>query len=44
MALGGSLSNLSAPEVKVAFGVLVVLGVFGLVVVKRRMTAEAASA
>ena len=41
VALGGSLSNLSAPEVKVAVGVLVVLGVVGLVVARRRMADEA---
>lgn len=44
VALGGSINNLKSVEVKVAVAVLVVLGIFGLVVVKRRMTAEAASA
>jgi uncharacterized membrane protein YdjX (TVP38/TMEM64 family) len=44
VALGGSLSNLSAPEVKVAVGVLVVLGVVGLVVARRRMADEAGAA
>lgn len=44
VALGGSLSNLSAPEVKVAVGVLVVLGVVGLVVARRRMAGEAGAA
>ena len=44
VALGGSLSNLSAPEVKVAVGVLVVLGVVGIVVARRRMTGEAGAA
>jgi uncharacterized membrane protein YdjX (TVP38/TMEM64 family) len=44
VALGGSLSNLSAPEVKVALGVLVVLGVVGLVVARRRMADEAGAA
>ena len=44
VALGGSINNLSAIEVKIAVAVLVVLGIFGLVVVRRRMTAEAASA
>ncbi len=44
VALGGSLSNLSAPEVKVAIGVLVVLGVVGLVVARRRMADEAGAA
>jgi uncharacterized membrane protein YdjX (TVP38/TMEM64 family) len=44
VALGGSLSNLSAPEVKVAVGVLVVLGVIGLVVARRRMAGEAGAA
>ena len=37
VALGGSINNLSAIEVKIAVAVLVVLGVFGLVVVRRRM-------
>ncbi len=44
VALGGSISNLSAPEVKVAVGVLVVLGIIGLVVVRRRMSHEAGAA
>ena len=44
VALGGSLSNLSAPEVKVAVGVLVVLAVVGLVVARRRMADEAGAA
>ncbi|MBN1528251.1 MAG: TVP38/TMEM64 family protein [Thermoleophilaceae bacterium] len=44
VALGGSISNLHATEVKVAVGLLVVLGVVGLVVVKRQMNAAAASA
>jgi len=44
VALGGSISNLNAVEVKVAIGLLVVLGVIGLVVVKRQMNAEAAAA
>jgi uncharacterized membrane protein YdjX (TVP38/TMEM64 family) len=44
VALGGSLSNLSAPEVKVAVGLLVVLGVVGLVVARRRMADEAGAA
>ena len=44
VALGGSISNLSAPEVKVAVGVLVCLGIIGLVVVRRRMSHEAGAA
>jgi uncharacterized membrane protein YdjX (TVP38/TMEM64 family) len=44
VALGGNISNLHAAEVKVAIGLLVVLGVIGLVVVKRQMNAAAASA
>ena len=44
VALGGSISNLNAVEVKVAVGLLVVLGVIGLVVVRRQMAAAAASA
>jgi uncharacterized membrane protein YdjX (TVP38/TMEM64 family) len=44
VALGGSISNLNAVEVKVAIGLLVVLGVIGLIVVKRQMNAAAASA
>ena len=35
VALGGSVSNLSAPEVKVALALLVVLGGSGLVVARR---------
>ncbi len=44
VALGGSITNLSSVEVKVAVAVLVVLGIVGLLVVKRQMAAEAASA
>jgi uncharacterized membrane protein YdjX (TVP38/TMEM64 family) len=44
VALGGSISNLGAIEVKIAVGLLVVLGIIGLVVVKRQMNAAAASA
>jgi uncharacterized membrane protein YdjX (TVP38/TMEM64 family) len=44
VALGGSISNLGAIEVKIAIALLVVLGIFGLVVVKRQMKSAAASA
>jgi uncharacterized membrane protein YdjX (TVP38/TMEM64 family) len=44
VALGGNISNLSAPEVKVAVALLVVLGVIGVVVVRRRMGTEAGPA
>jgi uncharacterized membrane protein YdjX (TVP38/TMEM64 family) len=44
VALGGSISNLSSVEVKVAVGLLVVLGVIGLVVVRRQMAREAGAA
>jgi uncharacterized membrane protein YdjX (TVP38/TMEM64 family) len=44
VALGGSISNLSAVEVKIAVGLLVVLGIIGLVVVRRQMTREAGAA
>jgi uncharacterized membrane protein YdjX (TVP38/TMEM64 family) len=44
VALGGSISNLSAVEVKIAVGLLVVLGVIGLVVVRRQMAREAGAA
>jgi uncharacterized membrane protein YdjX (TVP38/TMEM64 family) len=44
VALGGSIRNLHAVEVKVAVALLVVLGIIGLVVVKRQMAAAAASA
>ncbi|HEU0025195.1 MAG TPA: VTT domain-containing protein [Thermoleophilaceae bacterium] len=43
VALGGSISNLRATEVKVAIGLLVVLGIIGIVVVRRRIS-ESASA
>jgi uncharacterized membrane protein YdjX (TVP38/TMEM64 family) len=44
VALGGSIRNLHAVEVKVAVALLVILGIVGLVVVKRQMAAAAASA
>ena len=44
VALGGSITNLHAVEVKVAVALLVILGVVGLVVVKRQMAAAAAAA
>jgi uncharacterized membrane protein YdjX (TVP38/TMEM64 family) len=44
VALGGSITNLHAVEVKVAVALLVILGIVGLVVVKRQMAAAAASA
>jgi uncharacterized membrane protein YdjX (TVP38/TMEM64 family) len=37
VALGGSISNLAAMEVKVAIGLLVVLGIVGIVVVRRQI-------
>jgi uncharacterized membrane protein YdjX (TVP38/TMEM64 family) len=39
-ALGGSLSDLGAPEVKVAIGLLVVMGVTGVLLVRRQIRAE----
>lgn len=44
VALGGSISNLHAVEVKIAIAVLVVLGIVGIVVVKRQMAKAADSA
>jgi uncharacterized membrane protein YdjX (TVP38/TMEM64 family) len=41
VALGGSISNLHAIEVKIAIGLLVVLGIVGIVVVRRQITREA---
>jgi hypothetical protein len=40
VALGGSISNLAAPEAKVAVGLLVALGVAGALVVRRQVAAE----
>jgi uncharacterized membrane protein YdjX (TVP38/TMEM64 family) len=39
VALGGSLTNLDAPEAKVAIGLLVVLALAGALVVRRQVTA-----
>jgi uncharacterized membrane protein YdjX (TVP38/TMEM64 family) len=44
VALGGSITNFSAPEVKLALAVLVVLGLVGLLVVKRQIAREAGPA
>jgi uncharacterized membrane protein YdjX (TVP38/TMEM64 family) len=44
VALGGSITNLHAVEVKVAVALLVILGIVGLVVVRRQMAAAAPSA
>jgi uncharacterized membrane protein YdjX (TVP38/TMEM64 family) len=44
VALGGSIRNLHAVEVKVAVALLVILGILGLVVVRRQMASAAASA
>jgi uncharacterized membrane protein YdjX (TVP38/TMEM64 family) len=44
VALGGSIRNLQAVEVKVAVALLVILGILGLVVVRRQMASAAASA
>jgi uncharacterized membrane protein YdjX (TVP38/TMEM64 family) len=39
-ALGGSLSDLGAPEVKVALGLLVVVAIAGILVVRRQLRTE----
>jgi len=44
VALGGSIRNLHAVEVKAAVALLVILGILGLVVVRRQMASAAASA
>jgi uncharacterized membrane protein YdjX (TVP38/TMEM64 family) len=44
VALGGSIANLSAPEAKVAIGLLLLLGVVGLLVVRRQIAREAGPA
>jgi uncharacterized membrane protein YdjX (TVP38/TMEM64 family) len=41
VALGGSISNLHAVEVKIAIGLLVLLGLVGLLVVRRQITRAA---
>ena len=43
VALGGSLSNLAAPEAKVAVALLVAVGVSGAVLVRRQVAAERAA-
>jgi uncharacterized membrane protein YdjX (TVP38/TMEM64 family) len=40
VALGGSITNLAAPEAKVAVALLLALGVAGALVVRRRVAAE----
>ena len=43
VALGGSLTDLGAPEAKVAIAILAVLGVVGLVVLRRQVQADRAA-
>jgi uncharacterized membrane protein YdjX (TVP38/TMEM64 family) len=42
VALGGSIDNLSAPEAKIAIGLLVTLAVVGVLVVRRQLVADRA--
>jgi uncharacterized membrane protein YdjX (TVP38/TMEM64 family) len=44
VALGGSLGDLSAPEAKVAIGLLVVFGLAGLVLARRQLAAAGGAA
>ena len=44
VALGGSLTDLGAPEAKIAIGLLVALALIGIVVMRRQLALDRAAA